>query len=71
MPDKEINFLKALYSVAEDLNTEREPEGVLQSIPEDVTEAMGVKGCSLILLSSDKKTLLHTATYKKAYARHC
>ncbi|UCD08754.1 MAG: GAF domain-containing protein, partial [Dehalococcoidales bacterium] len=35
----------------------------LQSIPEDVTEAMGVKGCSLILLSSDKKTLLHTATY--------
>ena len=63
MPDKEINFLKALYSVAEDLNTEREPEGVLQSITEDVTEAMGVKGCSLILLSSDKKTLLHTATY--------
>lgn len=63
MPEKEINFLQALYSVAEHLNTEREPEGVLQSIPKDVTEAMGVKGCSLILLSSDKKTLLHTATY--------
>jgi len=63
MADKEVNYLKALYSVAEDLNTEREPEGVLQSIPEDVTEAMNAKGCSLILLSSDKKTLLHTATY--------
>jgi len=63
MPEKKINFLQALYSVAEDLNTEREPERVLQSIPKDVTEAMGVKGCSLILLSSDKKTLLHTATY--------
>lgn len=63
MADKEINYLKALYSVAEDLNTEIEPEGVLQSIPEDVTEALNVKGCSLILLSSDKKTLLHTGTY--------
>ena len=63
MADREINYLKALYSVAEDLNTESEPEGVLQSIPEDVTEALNVKGCSLILLSSDKKTLLHTGTY--------
>ena len=63
MADKEVNYLKALYAVAEDLNTEREPEGVLQSIPEDVTEALDVKGCSLILLSSDKNTLLHTATY--------
>jgi GAF domain-containing protein len=63
MADKKENYLKALYTVAEDLNTEREPEGVLQSIPEDVIEAMNAKGCSLILLSSDKKTLLHTATY--------
>lgn len=63
MADKEVNYLKALYSVAEDLNTEREPEGILQSIPEDVTKALNVKGCSLILLSSDKKTLMHTATY--------
>ncbi len=63
MADEKENYLKALYTVAADVNSEREPDGVLHSIVKDVTAALNAKGCSLILLSADRKTLLHTATY--------
>jgi len=63
MANTNASYLKTLYTVAADINSEREPDGVLDSIVEDVTEGLNAKGCSLILLSSDRKNLLHTATY--------
>jgi GAF domain-containing protein len=58
-----MNYYKALYEVASDVNSALEPDTVLHSITEHVTRTMNAKGCSLILLSADKKTLLHTVTY--------
>ncbi|MBN2238521.1 MAG: GAF domain-containing protein [Dehalococcoidales bacterium] len=62
MSDNKPDYYKALYEVTSSINSSREPEAVLQSIVQNVTDAMKVKGCSLILLSSDKQTLMHTAT---------
>lgn len=56
-------YYRALYEVASQINSALEPEKVLQSLTESVARTMNAKGCSLILLSSDKKTLLHTVTY--------
>ena len=58
-----LNYYKALYEVASDINSALEPDSVLHSITENVTKTMNAKGCSLIMLSADKKTLLHTVTY--------
>ncbi len=38
----------------------RDPEGVLLTIVESLTNCMGVKGCSLMLLTWDGRFLLHT-----------
>lgn len=57
------HYYKALYEVASNINSALEPDKVLDSIAENVVNTMNVKGCSLILLSSDKKTLMHTATH--------
>jgi GAF domain-containing protein len=56
-------YYTSLYEVAATLNSARAPEGVLQSIVEGVAKAMGSKACSLMLLSPDKKLLLHTVAY--------
>jgi GAF domain-containing protein len=53
----------ATYEVAAAVNSARTPEDVLQAIVEKVTEAVGAKGCSLMLLTPDRKSLLHTAAY--------
>jgi GAF domain-containing protein len=57
------SYYQSLYEVAMAVNSARDPEGVLRSIVENVTDAMGVKGCSLMLLAPDKKVLLHTIGY--------
>lgn len=57
------NYYTSLYELAAILNSARAPEAVLQSIVEGVAKAMGAKGCSLMLLSPDRKVLLHTAAY--------
>src|SRR3990172_8897276 len=59
---KEI-YYKSLYELARTLNSSRTPEAVLQSIVEGVAKTMGEKGCSLMLLSPDRKALLHTVSY--------
>jgi GAF domain-containing protein len=45
------------------MNSANTPEDVLSSIVEDVAEALGAKGCSIMLLTPDRKRLLHTAAY--------
>jgi GAF domain-containing protein len=57
------HYYTSLYELAATLNSARAPDSILQSVAEGVAKAMGAKGCSLMLLSPDKKGLLHTVAY--------
>ena len=59
---KEVYYW-SLYELAAALNSARSPESILLSIVEGVAKAMKSKGCSLMLLSPDRKVLLHTVAY--------
>lgn len=63
MENNRENYHSSLYELAATLNSARAPESILQSVVEGVAKAMGAKGCSLMLLSPDRKALLHTAAY--------
>jgi len=54
------SYYESLYQVTAAVTSARNPENVLLAIVENVTQCMGVKGCSLMLLTWDKKLLLHT-----------
>jgi GAF domain-containing protein len=56
-------YYQELYEVAAILNSTRDHQAVLQAIVVCVAKAVGAKGCSLMLLTPDKKVLLHTAAY--------
>jgi signal transduction protein with GAF and PtsI domain len=56
-------YCQNLYRLAATFNSSRSPADVIHSIVESVTTAMSVKGCALMLLTPDKKILLHTAAY--------
>ncbi len=59
----EVGYYHALYEVAAAVNSARSPESVLSSIVEHAAKALGAKGCSLMLLTPDRKLLLHTSAY--------
>jgi len=61
-PRKEA-YYQELYELAAVLNSHRAPEAVLQSMVEGVARAIGAKACSVMLLSPDRKILLHTVSY--------
>jgi GAF domain-containing protein len=56
-------YYQELYEVAAVLNSARDPGAVLHAIVALVAKAVGAKACSLMLLTPDKKVLLHTAAY--------
>jgi GAF domain-containing protein len=60
MEETKETYYQSLFELAAALNSARAPEAVLQSIVEGVANTMGSKGCSLMLLSPDRKVLLHT-----------
>ncbi len=60
--NKEV-YYTSLYELAAVLNSAGASESILQSMAEGVAKAMGAKGCSLMLLSPDRKVLLHTVAY--------
>ncbi len=60
MKKNEKTYYQSLYEVAAILNSERTSEAVLHSIVESVAKATGAKACSLMLLTPDRKALLHT-----------
>ena len=62
METKEEVYYRSLYELAAALNSSRAPEAVLHSMVEGVAKVMGAKGCSLMLLSPDRKVLLHTVS---------
>jgi GAF domain-containing protein len=57
------DYYTSLYELAAALNSSRAPNSILQSMVEGVAKAMGAKGCSLMLLSPNRKVLLHTVAY--------
>lgn len=59
----ERNYYQSLYEIAAAINSARTPDTILNYLTESVTKAIGVKGCSLMLLTPDRKLLLHTAAY--------
>jgi GAF domain-containing protein len=61
-PRKEA-YYQSLYELAAVLNSSRAPEALLQSMVEGVARTMGAKGCSVVLLSPDRKVLLHTVAH--------
>ncbi len=61
MTTKEFRHCSALYEVAAAMNSTLEPSGVLEAIVRKTAEAMEVKGCSIMLLSSDRQELHHSA----------
>ncbi len=60
---KSGNYYQDLYKLATILNSARSTDDILHSIVEVVARAMDAKGCSLMLLTPDKKVLLHIAAY--------
>ena len=63
MEEKESNYYQRLYEIAAAVNSARTPESVLNAIVEMTAKAMVAKGCSLMLLTPDRKLLLHTVAY--------
>ena len=63
METRKETYYQSLYELAATLNSSRAPESILQSVVEGVAKAMGAKGCSPMLLSPDRKVLLHTVAY--------
>lgn len=54
------SYYENLYRIAAAVTSARNPEDVLSSIVENVTQCMAAKGCALMLLTWDRKLLLHT-----------
>ena len=54
---------KILYAIAKELTSSLVADEVLNYIVESITRAMGVKGCSLLLLTPDKEELIHSISY--------
>ena len=63
MGKTEKSHQESLYETAAILNSARAPEALLHSIVESVAKALESKGCSLMLLTPDRKLLLHTVGY--------
>jgi len=60
---KAIDYYQGLYELASAVNSSLGAGSVPNAIVEKVAKAMAVKGCSLMLLSPDRKQLLHTAAW--------
>jgi len=63
MTPNESSYCRRLYELVATLNSPDSSHDVINSIVEGVAKAMDAKGCSLMLMTPDEKTLLHTAAY--------
>ncbi|MDD5093788.1 MAG: GAF domain-containing protein [Dehalococcoidia bacterium] len=63
MESQNLRFDQSLYEIAAAINSTRKPEEVLDTLVESVAKALGVRGCSLMLLTPDKNELHHTAAF--------
>jgi GAF domain-containing protein len=56
-------YSQSLYSYVAKLNSSHSQKDVIRSIVEGVARTMNAKGCALMLLTSDREVLLHTASF--------
>ncbi len=63
MNTKEAYYYRALYRVAKTINSTLDTDELLRAIASSTAQALGVKACSLMLLSPDRRELHHTASY--------
>lgn len=63
MEEREQRYYQGLYEIAASVSSASTSESVLRSIVERVSKALEAKGCSLMLLTPDRKLLLYTAAY--------
>ncbi|MBT4513387.1 MAG: GAF domain-containing protein [Chloroflexi bacterium] len=59
----ERNYYQSLYELAAKVSSASTSDSVLRYIVKKVTQSLDAKGCSLMLLSGDKKFLLHATAY--------
>lgn len=63
MGTRESDYYHALYQVALTINSSLDPREVLESIARTTAVAMGSKACSIMLLSSNRTEMYHSAAY--------
>jgi GAF domain-containing protein len=63
MSNVEELYYPGLYEAALALSSARSPGEIIRNLVERVAATLGTKGCSLMLLSQDKKHLIHTIAY--------
>ena len=63
MRSKPLDYYKALYQIATEVDSSTSTKDVLNGIVRSTAKAIGLKGCSLMLLSQDRKRLVHTVAY--------
>ncbi len=63
MEEIEKTYFQSLFQLAATLNSARSSEDILHSIVENVAKAMDAKGCSLLLLTPDKKELFRIVAH--------
>lgn len=63
MEEREQRYYHSVYEIAAALNSARQPDIVLQTVVESVAKTLQARGCSLMLLTPDRKLLLHTVAY--------
>jgi GAF domain-containing protein len=59
----QYNYYQKLYEVAAAVSSARTPQSVLQCIVETAAKAMEAKACAMMLLTPDRKLLIHTVDY--------
>jgi len=63
MGKTEKSYYENLYEAAAILNSARDPDEVLHFFVENISKALGARACSLMLLTPDSKSLVHTVAY--------
>jgi len=63
MTGKSEERYQIFYSIAKELSSSLVTDEVLSSMVQSITKAIGAKGCSIMLLTPDKKWLIHTISY--------
>lgn len=71
MVKKPLDYYKALYNLASEAESAVAVESELASLVKNTAVTIGVKGCSIMLLTDDRKKLVRMADYglSKAYVR--
>jgi len=63
MKETKHGYYESLYELAAAMNSAPNSDAVLDAIVQNTTKSLGAKGCSLMLLTPDRKLLIHSRAY--------